>query len=161
MFWPLLNYGRISNNVRVEDARFQQLLVEYVDTVLRAAQEVEDGIAGYLREQDATVFAQNAVAAAETAVKLALVQYREGAVDYSASSTRSVRCSSRRTSWPQTRSSVVTNLIALYKALGGGWELRQVNRSSPTDTAQMQERTNWGDCSSRTPGDRSRHPAEE
>ena len=53
--WPIFNYGRIENNVRVQDARFQQLLVNYQDTVLRAAQEVEDALIGFLKNQEAWV----------------------------------------------------------------------------------------------------------
>ena len=69
--------------MRVQDARLQQLLVDYVNTVLRAAQEVEDGIAGFLHEQEAAVFAaERGRPRRETSVKLALVQYREGAIDY-------------------------------------------------------------------------------
>ena len=80
--WPFFNYGRLTNGVRVEDARFQQLLVSYRDTVLKAAQEVEDALAGFLNAQQAMVFEQNAVTAAQRSVELALVQYREGAADY-------------------------------------------------------------------------------
>ena len=79
---PFFNYGRLTNAVRVQDARFQQSLVAYRDTVLRAAQEVEDAISGYLRSQEALVFDQNAETAARRSVELALVQYREGATDY-------------------------------------------------------------------------------
>ena len=50
--WPIFNYGRIENNVRIQDARFQQLLVNYQDTVLRAAQEVEDAMTGFLKAQE-------------------------------------------------------------------------------------------------------------
>ena len=50
--WPILNYGRIKNDVRTEDARFQQFLVNYKNTVLRALQEVEDGMVGFLRAQE-------------------------------------------------------------------------------------------------------------
>src|SRR4030095_2971613 len=57
---PLFNYGRIHNNVRVQDARLQQLLVDYENTVLRAAQEVEDGLVGVVRSREAEVFARNA-----------------------------------------------------------------------------------------------------
>ena len=80
--WPIFNYGRIENNVRVQDARFQQLLVNYQNTVLKAAQEVEDTLTGFLKSQEATVFEQNSVNAAQRSVEIALVQYREGAVDY-------------------------------------------------------------------------------
>ena len=47
--WKILNYGRITNQVRVEDARFQELVVNYEDTVLRASQEVEDAMISFLR----------------------------------------------------------------------------------------------------------------
>ena len=55
--WPFFNYGRIQNGVRVEDARFQQALVNYRNTVLKAAQEAEDALTGFLNAQEAMVFA--------------------------------------------------------------------------------------------------------
>ncbi|HXU01160.1 MAG TPA: efflux transporter outer membrane subunit, partial [Polyangia bacterium] len=51
--WPFLNYGRLTNAVRVEDARFQQSLIAYRDTVLRAAQEVKNALAGFVNAQQA------------------------------------------------------------------------------------------------------------
>jgi NodT family efflux transporter outer membrane factor (OMF) lipoprotein len=153
LFWPILDRPQILNSVRVEDARFQQSLVEYVNTVIRAAQEVEDGMIGFLRQQDAAVFAQNAVTAAESSVNLALVQYREGAVDYQRvlDTQRTLLDSQNRLAG--TRSSAATDLIALYKALGGGWELRQGD-PVVTDTTrrEMKERTNWGGYLSKPPG---------
>src|SRR5262249_41946590 len=80
--WPFFNYGRIENNVRVQDARFQELLVTYHDTVLKAAQEVEDALAGFVNAQEATMFKQGAVKSALRAVELSIEQYREGATDY-------------------------------------------------------------------------------
>ena len=50
--WNLLNYGRIRNNVRAQDARFQQAVLTYRDTVLRANEDVENSIVSFLREQD-------------------------------------------------------------------------------------------------------------
>jgi NodT family efflux transporter outer membrane factor (OMF) lipoprotein len=145
LFWPILNYPRLVNGVRVEDARYEQSLIEYVNTVLTAAQEVDDGMTGYLKQQDSAVFAQNAVTAAELGVKLALVQYREGAVDYQRvlDTERALLDSQNRLT--NTKSSAVTNLIALYKALGGGWELR-LGEPIVTDGVreEMQDRTNWG-----------------
>jgi NodT family efflux transporter outer membrane factor (OMF) lipoprotein len=61
--WDLFNYGRITNQVRVEDARFQELAVNYEDTVIRAAQEVEDAMVGFLQSQDAVFFLTDAVTA--------------------------------------------------------------------------------------------------
>ena len=85
--------------MRVEDARFQQLLVDYRDTVLKAAQEVEDALVGFLNAQEATAFEQTPSTAAQRSVELALVQYREGAVDYQRVLDAQRRCCSSRTTW--------------------------------------------------------------
>jgi NodT family efflux transporter outer membrane factor (OMF) lipoprotein len=145
LLWPLLDYKRILNNVRVQDAKFQEALVDYVNTVITAQQEVEDGMTGYLREQDAAAFAQEAVTASQQAVKIALVQYREGSVDYTRvlDTQRSLLDSMNKLT--NTQSAAVTNLIALYKALGGGWELRMANPVvNDVIVDEMRRRTNWG-----------------
>ncbi len=143
--WPIFNYGRITNNVRVQDARFQQLLVNYQDTVLRAAQEVEDALIGFLKSQEALVYDQNSVAAAQRSVEIARAQYREGAVDYQRVIDTERVLLQQETTLADTRSSIATNFIALYKALGGGWELRVGQPILPVSTqAEMRERTNWG-----------------
>jgi len=144
LFWPILAYPQILNNVRVQDARLQQLLVDYKSTVLRAAQEVEDGIAGFLREQEAAIFAQNAATAAQTSVKLALIQYREGAADYQRVIDSQRALLDSQNNLARIHSATTTSLIALYKALGGGWEPRQ-GQSVVTDEnrVEMQKRTNW------------------
>ncbi len=143
--WPFFNYGRIENNVRVQDARFQQLIVNYQNTVLRAAQESEDALIGFLKAQEATAFAQNSVNAARRSVEIALVQYREGAVDYQRVLDTQRALLQEEIRLTETRSSIATNLIALYKALGGGWELRQGQSVIAESTqAEMQKRTDWG-----------------
>jgi NodT family efflux transporter outer membrane factor (OMF) lipoprotein len=150
--FPFLNYGRLENGVRVQDARFQELLVSYHETVLRAAREVEDALVGYLRSQEAVGFAQGAVKAAEKSVQLALHQYREGATDYQRVLDAERSLLQEENSLTQTSSSVATNLIALYKALGGGWELRQNQPVVPaTMQEEMKQRTNWGDLLTQPP----------
>jgi NodT family efflux transporter outer membrane factor (OMF) lipoprotein len=144
--WPFFNYGRLTNAVRVEDARFQEALIAYRDTVLRAAQEVEDALAGFLNAQQAQTFEQRAVTAARRSVELALVQYREGAADYQRvlDAERSLLQEQNRSA--EQTSSVATNLVALYKALGGGWELRAGQPVVPVETeSEMKSRTSWGD----------------
>ena len=66
--WSILNYGRITNNVRAQDARFQQALVNYENTVLKAAQEVEDALIGFLKAQESASALQKSVDAAQLAV---------------------------------------------------------------------------------------------
>ncbi|MDJ0949608.1 MAG: efflux transporter outer membrane subunit, partial [Alphaproteobacteria bacterium] len=80
--WNILNYGRITNNVRAQDARYQQLIVDYQNTVLQAAQEVEDGLAGFIRSQQQARFLAGAVQALTRSVDLSLQQYRTGVVDF-------------------------------------------------------------------------------
>ena len=144
--WPIFNYGRIKNRVRVQDARFQQALVNYHDTVLRAAQEVEDALVGFVSAQDAAVFEERSVRAAERSNQLALIQYREGAVDYQRVLDAQREMLERQDSLAQMRSSIAVNLIALYKALGGGWELRQGQPFVPERIQkEMEDRTDWGD----------------
>ena len=132
--------------MRVEDARFQQSLFAYQNTVLKAAQEVEDGIDRLpAASRRPSVFAQNAATAALDSVKLAITQYREGAVDFQRVLDAQRSLLQSQNTLARTRSAVATNLVALYKALGGGWELRQDQPFVTESTRiEMQKRTNWG-----------------
>ena len=78
--WNVLNYGQITNNVRVQDAKFQELLIDYQNTVLKAQQEVEDGIATFIHSRDQAEFLQQSVGAAEGALKIALLQYERASL---------------------------------------------------------------------------------
>ncbi|MCK5511862.1 MAG: efflux transporter outer membrane subunit, partial [Thermodesulfovibrionia bacterium] len=80
--WPILNYGRIKNRVRVQDVRFQQLVVNYQNTVLNAYREVEDAMVGFLRSQEQVKYLADSVNASKRSVDLSLIQYREGVADY-------------------------------------------------------------------------------
>jgi outer membrane protein TolC len=161
--WPFFNYGRIENNVRVQDARFQELLVTYRDTVLRAAQEVEDALAGFLNAQEAAELEQGAVKSAQRSVELSLEQYREGAADYQRVLDAQRSLLAQQNDLAQSRSSVATSLMALYKALGGGWETSGNVPFVPEATQnEMKARTNWGDILSqpRSPESSEPPPAE-
>lgn len=143
--WPIFNFGRIENNVRVQDAKFQQRLVNYQDTVLKAAQEVEDAMTGFLRSQEAAVSEENSVKAASRSAEISMTQYKEGAVDYERVLDVQRSLLGQQNNLTQTRSSIVTNLVAMYKALGGGWEMREGQPVIPeTMQTQMQKRTDWG-----------------
>ena len=80
--WAILNYGRIENNIRVQDASFQALIGDYESTVLQAQGEVENAIAAYLGAQRQVQFLTSSVQSANHAVELAEFQYREGTTDY-------------------------------------------------------------------------------
>jgi NodT family efflux transporter outer membrane factor (OMF) lipoprotein len=145
LYWNFFDYGRTKNRVRVEDARFQQVLITYQDSVLKASQEVEDGIVGFLKTLEATSAQQDAATAARRSVELALIQYREGAVDFQRVLDSDRTLLQEENNLVHLRSSVATNAISLYKALGGGWEM-SVGQPfvNSTTKAVMEKRTNWG-----------------
>lgn len=144
--WPIFNYGRIKNNVRVQDARFQQAALNYQNAVLEAAQEVEDALASYLRNQTRARLLNDSVASAERSVELALVQYREGSVNYQRVLDTQRFLVQQQDQYTATRGDVGLSLIATYKALGGGWETRAGRPIlNPETEAEMRERTNWGE----------------
>ncbi len=144
--WDIFNYGRITNQVRVEDARFQELAVNYEDTVLRAAQEVEDAMVGFLQSQNAVFFLADAVKASKRSVDLSLIQYREGLVDYQRVLDTQRDLTTQQDNLVFTAGSVGLNLVSMYRALGGGWEIRGENDFIPASIKEeMEARTNWGD----------------
>ncbi len=144
--WDIFNYGRITNQVRVEDARFQELAVNYEDTVLRAAQEVEDAMVGFLQSQKAVFFLADAVKASKRSVDLSLIQYREGLVDYQRVLDTQRDLTTQQDNLVFTAGSVGLNLVSMYKALGGGWEIRGDKDFIPASIKEeMENRTNWGD----------------
>jgi len=122
--WPIFNYGRLKNNVRVQDARFQQLIVNYQNTVLQAFQDVEDATVGFLRTQEQTEFLSDSVEQYRRSAELSLIQYSEGLTTYQRVIDSQRNLAQQEDVFASAKGSVGTNLIALYKALGGGWELR-------------------------------------
>jgi NodT family efflux transporter outer membrane factor (OMF) lipoprotein len=143
--WDLFNYGRITNQVRVEDARFQELAVNYEDTVIRAAQEVEDAMVGFLNSQDAVFYLADAVKASKRSVELSMIQYREGLVDFQRVLDTQRGLTTQQDNLVFTAGSVGTNLVGLYRALGGGWEIREGQDFIPASLKEeMEHRTNWG-----------------
>jgi NodT family efflux transporter outer membrane factor (OMF) lipoprotein len=143
--WDIFNYGRIKNSVRVQDARFQELVVNYKNTVLKAAQETEDGLSAFLRSQEEVAYLEESVAAATRSVDLSMIQYREGLADYQRVIDTQRFQTQAQDLLTSTQGSVVLNLIATYKALGGGWESRVGKDFVPEEIKkEMEERTDWG-----------------
>lgn len=143
--WPFLNYGRIRNNIRVQDARLQQALIAYQDTVLKAAQEVDDAIISLEGSQIQEDILADTVAAAKRSNELSLLRYREGFSGYQRVLDAQQALFNHQNRYVQNRGLSVRNVVAIYKALGGGWEVREgrpfVNEETLT---VMRERTNWG-----------------
>jgi len=143
--WAILNYGRIANNIRVQDARYQALVGDYEDTVLRAQGEVENAIAAFLGARRQVDHLTLSVDAAQDAVEVADIQYREGAADYTRVLNTQQSLVVEQDRLVRTRGTVALSLTALNKALGGGWDLRAGENFVPQESEQqMRDRTRWG-----------------
>jgi NodT family efflux transporter outer membrane factor (OMF) lipoprotein len=123
--WNILNYGRILNNVRLQDARFQELVVTYQNIVLSAAQDVENGIVTFLRAQKRTEHQQKCVDDADTAVKISLAQYTAGTIDLTRVTLLQQTLVQQQDVLVQAKGEIALGLIQTYRALGGGWEIRR------------------------------------
>jgi NodT family efflux transporter outer membrane factor (OMF) lipoprotein len=143
--WNLFNYGQITNRVRVQDALFQEALIGYQDTVLRAQQEVSDGLVEFLKGQERLGLLERAAEAARSSADLALIQYREGATDYTTVITAQAALLEQQDRLAVGRGDVPRGLVAVYRALGGGWQIREGKPFVPPETAEeMGRRTDWG-----------------
>lgn len=122
--WNLLNYGRIINDVRYQDARFQELAVAYQNTLLRANKEVEDGLIQFLRAQRRAKLLDESAAAAQRAVSIVVPQYKLGAVDFNRYALIEQNLVTQQDLAAQAHGEIAQGLIAVFRALGGGWEIR-------------------------------------
>ena len=121
--WNVFNYGRLKNNIRFQDARFQQLLVGYQHKVLTAQAEVDNAIVAYLRSHTQARFLAESARAAERSVQLSLIQYREGATDFDRVLITLTQQIEQQDALTSTNGTIATNLITMYKVLGGGWQV--------------------------------------
>lgn len=143
--WNFLNYGRITNNVRLQDARFQELLLTYQNTVLKAQQEVEDALTAFLRFQENAESLALSADAAKRSLDLAFVQYSQGITDFTTVLVAQQALFTAQDSLASAMGSISLNLVSTYRALGGGWEIREEKDIiSPEIREAMAHRTNWG-----------------
>jgi outer membrane protein TolC len=122
--WNIFNYGRLKSNVRLQDARFQQLLTDYRNTVLQAQGDAENAIVAYLKSHEQLASYKAAAAASGRAAKLATTQYKVGQIPFNTVITTLTTDAQQRDLLASTQGSVNTNLVQVYLALGGGWEIR-------------------------------------
>jgi NodT family efflux transporter outer membrane factor (OMF) lipoprotein len=143
--WNIFNYGRITNNVRVQDARFQELLITYQNVVLKAQQEVGDNLIAFLRAQERARFLARSTASAKKALGLAVLQYRQGIKDFTTVLIAQQSLLNEQDNLATTLGNISSNLVGVYRALGGGWEIREGKELVPPGVREeMAKRTDWG-----------------
>jgi multidrug efflux system outer membrane protein len=144
LVWNVFDHGLLTNEVLVQDARFQQLYEQYQDTVLRAAREADDAAVSFATSRAQIDILEKAVLAAKRSLDIATIQYREGLVDFQRVLDSQRTLFSQQERLVTVRGLVTQGLIALYKAMGGGW---QAGRERPIlDDATrktMGERSDW------------------
>jgi multidrug efflux system outer membrane protein len=129
--WPIFDAGRLRSVIDIRTADQERAMAQYDRTVLGALEEVHNALVAFATEQERHRALDDAVTADQTGADIALGQYRQGVIDFLnvLESQRSLFESQDQLA--DSDRMVTTSLIALYKALGGGWEA--VSSSTKTD----------------------------
>ena len=144
--WNLLNYGQITNNVRLQDATLQQYLVDYQNTVVKAQQEVENGISSFLLSRAQADYLHRSVVAAVGALHIATLEYQQGTRDFTTVLTAEQNLYQAQNNLVVATGNISTGLVSVFRALGGGWQIRDGNGFVNVATSEeMRHRTNWGE----------------
>jgi NodT family efflux transporter outer membrane factor (OMF) lipoprotein len=130
--WDILNYGRLTNNVRRNEARFEKAAFKYQQTVLNANKEVENALISFQKSQQRAERLKDAVAATKRSVELAVIQYREGAIDFERIFNLQNVLVRQELDLAAARAEISLSLIEVYRSLRGGWQIR-------LDTSDVEE----------------------
>jgi NodT family efflux transporter outer membrane factor (OMF) lipoprotein len=120
--WPIFDAGRIRWNIEVQNALQEQSLIAYEQTILTALKDVETALMAYAKEQEHNVLLEDAVVNNRKAVDLAMELYTGGQTDFLNVLTAQRSLYTSEDALVQSTRTLAVNLVALYKALGGGWE---------------------------------------
>lgn len=144
--WNIFSYGRIENNVRVQDARLQQQLEIFRATVLEAAREIDDAASRIAQTHARQGILDESLNAAERSLAIANRRYQEGYSDFQRVLDAQAAVFAQSDFVVVNRGDHVAAIIELYRSLGGGWREANVDELIPADTRyQMQERVDWDD----------------
>ncbi|HEY3489500.1 MAG TPA: efflux transporter outer membrane subunit [Candidatus Deferrimicrobiaceae bacterium] len=120
--WALFDGGAVRSNIAAQDARLEQALIAWRATVLDALKEVQDAMSDYSEEKARRDALGRSVSAAEKAAQLAQDKYAAGMTDFTTVLDSERSLLALRDQRVQSEGTITTDLVRLYKALGGGWE---------------------------------------
>jgi multidrug efflux system outer membrane protein len=118
---PLFNGGRIRSSIAVQTSRQRGAVISYQSTILNALEEVQNALVNYSQEQERRDRLNQAIQQSQLAVDLAGEQYRAGLVDFLSVLEAQGQLFANEDEWVQSQTNVTTQVITLYRALGGGW----------------------------------------
>jgi len=133
--WPIFDAGAIWNNIEVTNALQAQALITYRQAVLNALLDVENSLTAYAQEQQRRQSLADAVAAYQRAVSLASQNFQNGFSDFLTLFVAQQSLYGAQSSLVASNQAVATDLVAIYKALGGGWEESDPATTQPSDPA--------------------------
>jgi NodT family efflux transporter outer membrane factor (OMF) lipoprotein len=122
LYWPFLDFGRLDALVQAQDFRTQQRLLEYQRAVVSAVEEVDDALGNYAAQQDHLQQLGMAVSVSRKALQIATQRYNNGLTDFLNVLDAQRQLYDLEDQYAQAQASLTREFIALYKALGGGWE---------------------------------------
>jgi NodT family efflux transporter outer membrane factor (OMF) lipoprotein len=119
---PIFSGGRITSNIQVQDARYEQALIRYEQAIMAALEEVENALVAYFKEEERRKALAASVASSREAFAMAMELYTKGLADYLNVLDAERSMLSAESQLAQSEAAVSGYIVALYKALGGGWE---------------------------------------
>jgi outer membrane protein, multidrug efflux system len=131
---PLFTGGRIRSNIALQSSRQRESLIVYQSAILNALEEVENTLVSYSREQERRDRLDESVEQSQLAVHLADEQYRAGLADFLSVLEAQRDLYASEDQLAQSQTNVSADLVALYRALGGGWSgggVVAMNRPTP------------------------------
>ncbi len=123
---PIFNWGKLNANIRSKKAQFEQAFLTYQSTVLSAFKEVEDALIAYTKEQERRKALAQAVEANQLAVKLANERYQRGLTAFLDVLVSQKALYQTQSDLVTSESALSSNMVALYKSLGGGWQTEAI-----------------------------------
>jgi len=131
--WPIFDAGRIRADIEIQSTRQEQAFITYEQTVLRALEETENALTRYANEQNRRSSIQRAVGANREASELSNELYTKGLTDFLTVLDAERALLVTETALTRSETVISAELIALYKALGGGWEVKDEVRSTKSE----------------------------
>ena len=123
----------------------QQALVQYRESVIQAAREVEDAMVAFVGSQKQDAILTKTVQSARRSTELSMIRYQEGFADYQRVRDAQQALFGQQQRYVSNKGFAIRSLISVYKALGGGWQTAGDGFVDEATRLEMEERTNWGD----------------
>ncbi len=123
IIWPIFDAGRVRANIEVQDARQEQALARYEKTILVSLEEVENAVVAYNKERLRRQWLIESVTATKAAVEIAKERYLSGLENFLSVLISQGDLHRAEDKLAQSSTAISSHVVALYKALGGGWEL--------------------------------------